>query len=813
MIINYLTIALRNIDRKKVYSFINIAGLTIGMACCFVIFRYVAFEYSYDRFHENRENIYRVNMAWKRADLEEGKGVFTPRAMGPAFAEAIPEIYQFTRITPDRPVIFSQSDPERIYEEDRVFYVDQAFLEMFSFPVKTGSPGLSPGTVMVSETTARRYFDDNNAVGELLSVTGQVAGIFRISGVFEDVPANSHLQFDILLTVDDLLKAGQYINEPEDGWSYNNFLTYIRLHPGVDLPEVNRKMNEIVMAIRGEIIKTQGFILNIHVQPLTDVYLNSDVESFAVLTGSYRIVYFFTVIGLLALLIAIVNYVNLATARALDRAREVGIRKLLGARRNQLISQFFMESAITNVVAILLALVLTELFQPLANSIWGIEFVLPLWSDWRFLGVIFTIFLVSTLLAGLYPAYVLSSFKPAYVLKGRAGAFMSLLWLRKSLVIIQFSAAVVLMGGTAIVFNQVNYMRSLDLGLDMEQVLIVPGPRIVQEGASLAEGRITLAEEIRKIPGVSQVATSWALPGKGFNWGGASTWRAENEESSAIRGMATYVDTGFISLYDIELIAGRGFDETSSPLGTGSTSEVLINETMARSLGFASPEESLDHPLIIGSGSTYHVHVIGVMKDFNWSSAHQSRENIIFGHTKSGGNISIRLAHTDFQSTIRDIKEIYTAMFPGNVFNYSFLYETFNAQYQDDQRFATMFSFFAGLAIVIACLGLFGLASFTAVQRTKEIGMRKILGASVTSLATMMSKDFLKLVIIAILIGSPLTYYLLQKWLQNFAYRIEISPLIFAVVGLISILIAIGTVSWQAIRAATADPVKSLRIE
>jgi putative ABC transport system permease protein len=815
MVLNYLITTLRSILRKKIYSIINIAGLTLGMACCFVIFKYVAFEYSYDRFHNNSQYIYRVNMEWGRASSsEQGTAVFTPQAMGPIFLASIPEMHQFTRITPDNPVIFSPSDPENIFEEDKVLYVDQPFLEMFSFPLLSGSALLSHGTVMVSETTAQRYFNKSEVVGEILYVTGQVKGSFRISAVFNDVPANSHLQFDILLPMEDLLKTTQYTEEPEGGWSYNNFLTYIQLQPGADVTTVNRKMNEVVMEIRSDVIKTQGFTLKMHAQPLNDVYLNADVETFAVQKGSYRTVYFYTVIGLLTLIIAIVNYVNLATARSIDRAREVGIRKLLGARRKQLIAQFFMESAIINFVAIILALILTELFQPVANTFWGIDNVLPLWADRRFLSAIVVIFIMSTLLAGLYPAYVLSSFKPVSVLKGRAGGFLSLLWLRKSLVILQFSAAIALIGGTAVVYNQINYMRRMDLGLDMEQVLIIPGPRIVPEETNLATRRLTMIEELRMVPGVSHVASSWALPGKGFTWGGASTWRAENDESSAVSGMATYVDTNFNSLYGIELVAGRGFDGKTAAFGTsGLISDVLINESMARSLGFASAQESIGHLLVMGTGGVYQVNVIGVMKDFNWSSAHEKRENIIFGHTKSGGNISIRLAPGDFHSTIETVQEIYTSMFPGNVFSYSFLDESFNAQYKGDQKFAAIFSFFSALAILIACLGLLGLASFTAVQRTKEIGIRKILGASVQSLAFLMSKDFLKLVLIAMLIGTPISWYLMQKWLQNFAYQIEISPLFFAFAGLLSILIAIAAVAWQVVSAASTDPVKCLRAE
>ncbi|HET8864065.1 MAG TPA: ABC transporter permease, partial [Gracilimonas sp.] len=383
MLKNYFKVAFRNLWQNPGYSFINIFGLTIGLTCCLIIFQYVAFEYSFDRFHENDSELYRVIMASSRGGGEEGAGTYTPQAMGSALAESIPEIQLFTRITPDEPIVSSSLDPDRVFEEKNVLYVDEEFMQMFSFPLLSGDlqSALKPGTVLISQTAANKYFGTENAVGEVLNITGQVEESFRVAGVFEDVPANSHLQFELLLPMENLLKSGQYVDEPEGGWHYNNFLTFIQVNENSSITDVNQKMTDVLMAQRGDILKERGFTMRLYGQPLQDVYLNSEVHAFGGLQGSYRTVYFFSIIGLVTLLIALFNYINLATARSLDRSREVGVRKVIGAQRNQLISQFFFESALTNLIAIVLAIVLAELLQPLANNLWETEVTLSFWTN------------------------------------------------------------------------------------------------------------------------------------------------------------------------------------------------------------------------------------------------------------------------------------------------------------------------------------------------------------------------------------------------------------------------------------------------
>ncbi len=815
MIKNYIKIAFRNLQKRKGYSFINIFGLTIGLTCCIVIFQYVSFEYSFDRFHENGDDLYRVTSGMARTGEElKAGGAFTPQSMAPALLETVPEIKFATRLHPEyEPALVSNPEqPQRVFEEEEIFYADPEFLTMFTFPLVEGNREavLEPGTMLVSETMAEKYFDGDNPVGQSLKVTGLIERVYRVTGVFRDVPANSHLQFDFLLPVYDLLRSDQYNNEPEGGWSWNNYLTYIQLHPDADKTVADRKMEEVLVNNRQELINAQQLRVTVKAQPLHDIHLNADVSAPAGIISSYRTVYFFVIIAFVTLLIALVNYINLATARSLDRAREVGVRKVMGAQRDQLIKQFFLESAMTILTAVTLAIGLTEILRPLVSDLTSTQITSITAMGAEFWGVILLIFILSTFFAGLYPALVLSSFKPVSVLKGKTGSVGLHSWLRRGLVVVQFTAAVVLIGGTYVVYNQLEFMRNMDLGFDLEQVLTVSGPRTLPEGTDRGTGMATFVEELQRLSAVQKVAISASLPGQGFNWHGASTRRAEEDPSNTIRGVVTYIDSSFTSLYDIKLIAGSDFSDISASTDSGSPWRIIANETAVQSLGFSNPAEAIDHALVIGD---YDARIIGVVEDFNWSSAHESMENVFFGRTTTGRYVSLKVEAGNLPSTIESIKQLYNQLFPGNVFSYRFIDEAFDAQYRNDRRFARLFTFFAAIAIAIACLGLFGLASFIIRQRTKEIGIRKVLGASVPGLVALLSREFLKLVGTAVLIGTAGAYFLMNRWLQDFAYRIEIGPGILLLAGGMTLLIALLTISWQSVRTALMNPVESLRSE
>ncbi len=814
MLKNYFKIAFRNLLNERVYSTINILGLSIGMACCLLIFQYVAFEYSFDLFHKHEPNLYRVLQSGVRGGEELDQGhAYTAQSLAPALAEGVPELSQITRLHTDNIIISLPAYPEKVFEEEDVLYVDPGFLKMFTFPLVAGDvdKALKPGTALLSESAAEKYFREANPVGQVLEVIGQIEKSYRVAGIFQDVPANSHLQFEVLLPMDDLLRGENYSNEPEGGWSWNNFSTYVQLHPDADLAEAERKMTQVYLDHRGEWLRQQGFKSALHMQPFKDVHLNAEITgSVDVVMGSYRTVYFFMIIGLITLGIALVNYVNLATARALNRAQEVGVRKVVGAQRGQLIVQFLCESALTNVTAAALAVALVAWLTPVVNDLAEAQLTLSLWMNPNFWAAFLFTLCTGTLLAGLYPALVLSSFKPIAALKSKAGSFVAQLWLRRGLVVLQFTASVVLVAGTVVVYNQLSYMRGMDLGLDLEQVLTIEGPRVLPEETDRAAVTATFLQELRRLPAVRQVAASSTLPGQGFNWNGASIRKATDDPANAIRGVATYIDTTFANLYGLELMAGNGFEDITLSDAEDAPWTVITNETAVKALGFTSPIEAVDQMLDIGG---YEARIIGVYKDFHWSSAHGEQQSIIFGPTSTGRHISLRIDTSDLPGAIGNVQAIYDRLFPGNVFHYAFVDEVFDQQYRNDQRFARLFNVFAGLAIFIACLGLFGLAAFTAQQRTKEIGIRKVLGASVSNIITMLSRDFLQLVIFSLIIATPIAWFTMHKWLQDFAYRIDLDWWIFALAGILALLIALFTVSVQAIKAALANPVDSLRNE
>ena len=825
MLKSYLKTTLRNLGKHKGYSFINVTGLTLGLTCCLLIFQYVAFEYSFDRFHENEDDLYRVIRATPlRGESFEPGGASTPHALAPALDQSVPEVFRVTRVHPEYngAIVSSPARPERVFEEEQAFYVDPSFLKIFTFPLVSGSAerALQPGTMLLSESAARKYFGSENPVGKVLEWNGATEKSYRVTGVFEDVPPNSHLQFDFLLPVADLLQnttgfpgEGGYRNAPEGGWSWNNFLTYVQLRPEADRAAVDQMMTELYRARRGEALQQQGRTARLWTQPLSDVHLSAAITAPAGVTGSYRTVYFFIVIGLVTLAIALLNYVNLATARSLDRAREIGVRKAVGAHRRQLIRQFMFESALTNVIAATLAAVLAVVLTPLVNDLAGTRLTGVLWMNPWFWLVFLGTFGMSILGAGLYPAFVLSSFDPVSVMRDKAGSFGGKLWLRKGLVVLQFAASFVLVAGTAVVYNQLHYMRTMDLGLDLEKVLTVEGPQVLPEGTRRKNALTTFTQELRRLPGVQQVATSSSLPGQGFNWDGAQIRKATGDPADDIPGALAFIDTSFTDLYGLELLAGQGFTSaTVSSAGDRPISMTFIaNETAVHNLGFGSPSDAVGQKLTVGG--RIDAEIIGVVRDFDWTSAHEARKSVFLGHRGAGRHVSMRVSTDDLPGTLSSIEEIYRSLFPANPFSYSFLDEQFEQQYREDQRFATLFTGFAGLAILIACLGLFGLASFTAKKQRKEIGIRKVLGAWTANIAMRLSGQFMKLVLLGIVVATPVAYLAAQRWLQRFAYHIELTPWVFLGAGVLALLIALLTVSFQSIRAALTNPADTLRYE
>lgn len=811
---SYFKIAFRSLLSKKIYSSINILGLSIGMACCLLIFQYVAFEYSFDAFNEN-QNIYRVIQKSVRGGGESETGATFGWAMGPALAQEVPEVASYVRLHPeyDNAIIANPSQPDKAFEEQWVYYADSTFFKIFSYPVVSGNSEhalAEPGTVMLSESTAKKYFGDEDPVGQTLTVRGWISGSFRVDGIFKDVPDNSHLKFDILLPMVDLLQKSQF-SESSTAWDWENFITYVQLHESADLNGIDQKFTELFKKRKEEGWRRANITGYVYAQPLSDIHLNEAIPVAKAVMGSYRAVYFFAIVGMITLLIALANYINLTTARALDRAREVGVRKVIGAIRRQLITQFLVESALTTLAAFALAVAMAEFFKPFVNDLAGINLQSGLLINANFWITFSSIFFATTLLAGLYPAFVLSSFKPVAVLKGKGSGSTSGTWLRQGLVVLQFTASIVLLVGTAIVYAQLNFMRDMDLGINIQQILTVSAPRVLPEDTGRANAVETFTQEVSRLPSVMKTATSESLPGEDFSWTTSSVQRVGADPSSNVPGAVTYIDSSFARLYGLELTAGNGFKNVPISAANQKPYPIIANETAIHALGFETPENAIDKEIDIADGNI--CRVVGVFKDFNWSSAHQQRENAFYFLRRGLSKISIKMGTANLPGTLSAIEKIYKDLFPGNPFLYAFENEMFAAQYHNDQRFARLFSIFAALAIFIACLGLFGLVTFTAQQRTKEIGVRKVLGATVYNVITLLSKDYIKLVTIGFLIAVPIAWYVMNRWLQGFAYRIDISIGVFLLAGLTAVLIAMITVSWQSVKAAMMNPVDSLRSE
>jgi len=811
---NYFKIALRNLLRRKTYSGINILGLSIAIACCLFIFQYVMFEYSYDIFNDKSATIYRVNPTTLDADGQPNIEANSGWAMGPALIGETPELEHFVRIHPDKGVVISNpNQPNKAFEEDWVYYTDSSFFQMFSYPLISGGAyqsSLASGTVMLSESMSEKYFGAESPLGQILDIKGWINGSYQVSGIFKDTPANSHLRFDFLLPMSDLLKKSRFKN-PDTGWDWRNFITYVQLHENADLNTVQEKVTSVFLKHKGEDLKETNTTGYLSLQPLLDIHLNDAITSSSTIMGSYRTVYLFTIIGLVILLIAFVNYINLTTARALDRAQETGIRKVIGAQRLQLIAQFLAESALTIFLALVSALAIFYIFSPLIQNWTGTNFTNQPWDD-PYLWLVFPLlFCVSTLLAGLYPSLLLSTFKPIDVLKGKGMRSGRGIWLRKALVVFQFTTSIVLLTGTLIVHFQVDYILNMDTGMGLEQVITVPAPRILSEKSKRSQVIETFTQKLEQFPDIQQTATSHALPGKGFSLSTDHVRRISADPSNSVPASAAWIDNNFANVYGLKLISGNGFENISLTAADEEPFPVIANRTAIESIGFDTPEEAIEQQIDLADGNL--CYIVGVYEDFNWSSAHDQRENAFYFLGKALSHISIKVNSENLPETIANIEMTYKQLFPGNPFQYAFAHETFEAQYGNDQRLARLFKILAVLAIFIAGLGLFGLATFTAEQRKTEVGIRKVLGATLANVILLLTQDFLRLVMIGFLVAIPITWYIMSQWLEDFAYRIEIGFEVFLISGLAAVVLALLTVSWQSFKAATANPVSSIKNE
>lgn len=802
---NYFKIAWRNIVRHKGYSAINILGLSIGIAACLLILQYVSFELSYENFHVNKVRIYRV----QQDRFDNGKlatqwaaGAY---AVGNSFKDAIPEIEDYVKILqPGEMTTEVDNQPLRI---EKIYFASNSFFKIFTYPLLQGNGSTAlaePNTVAMSAGMAKKIFGSTNVIGKTLRLNGR--SNFKVTAVFKDAPVNTQIRPDLLLSYATYVKRNGPDNNPETVWLGDGCLTYVVLRKGADPAAIEKKFVPIVDKFVGADMKRYNASVTYHLQPLKDIHLYSHYIMEPGPTGDGKTVYLLLGIAFFIIVIAWVNYINLATARAVSRAKEVGIRKVVGSQRRQLVIQFLSESAVLNGIALLLALVIVIIAIPGFNNLSGQQISLQLFKTSSFWAGLIALFITGVFFAGLYPAFVLSGFKPIEVLKGKMISTKQGSLLRKSLVVFQFAASLFLLIGTVAVYNQVDYMRKQSLGINIDQTLAITAPLVTTDSTYLKQVT-AFKEQLQRQAFISNVTVSTTIPGQAVGWNAGGIKLVGTDESTQKQYRVIGVDYDFMKGYDLKLIAGRIF---SKEYGSDDHA-VIFNRKGVEQLGFNKPEEAIGKRIDFW-GEQYTV--AGVTENFHQQSLREAFEPLIFRLIPDvRGYISVKTNAANAKQAIAFAKTAWSQFFPGNTFEYFFLDDHFNDQYKADQRFGQVFGLFTTLAILVACMGLFGLASFTTLQRTKEIGIRKVLGASVASILKLLYQEFALLLVIAFLVAAPLAWYTIYQWLMGYAFRIEIAWMYFVWPFLAIIAIAWITVSFQSIKAAIANPVKSLRTE
>lgn len=802
---NYLKIALRNLKRDKIYSFINIFGLATGIACCLLILLYINDELSFDGFHKNADRIYRVNTDLKFGSTELALQVCSDM-MGPIMKKDYPQIENYVRLFTYSSIQVKKGN--NYNNEYNIAFADSTFFEVFTFPAIAGNTDHilnEPNTVVISKSIAEKYFGSVDAIGKFIETNDDGGTPYKITAVIQDMPENSHFRFDFIFPMENLkYDWGNYVSM--------NFRTYFLLKKGVKPAEFEKKFVEYndnyvfpfakkFMNIESkEAFKKAGNRIEHSLINLKDIHLYSKRQQEISPGGSIEYIYIFSAIALFILVIACVNFTNLTTARSANRAREVGIRKVLGTERKSLVSQFLLESTTMVFLSIILAVVISYLVLPFFNSIAEKNLKLTSMLSPGFVIFLLVLPFIVGVIAGSYPAFFLSRFMPSEIIKGKLSAGSKSGFLRSSLVVFQFATSIILITGTLIIYSQLNYMRTKDPGYNKDQLLII-------NDAYNLNNIQAFKNEMLDSPDVISATVSGYLPipsQRNFN---AVFTNPLMGTDNGLTMQQWRIDYDYFNTYGMKVKSGRNF---SRDFGTDSTAAIL-NETAVRQLGFSDPLGKKIYTMNDGVLKTYTI--IGVIHDFNYESLKQNIGPLSFFLGKNYGSITLKVKTADFSGLISRAETLWKKYAAGKQFGYRFADDSFDQIYRADKRVGTIALSFALLAIIVAGLGLFGLATFLAEQRTKEIGIRKVLGASVASLLFMLSKEFMKWILIANLIAWPFAYYFMEKWLQDYAYRININWWIFVLTGTISLFIALLTVSFQAVKASTANPVESLRYE
>jgi putative ABC transport system permease protein len=806
---NYLKIAVRQLLKQKMYSVIKVGGFSLGIAACLLITLYIRHEVSYDRHYTATSRIYRLVGAFNDNGKID-KGVSMPAPMARVLTADFPEIQKAARLMPNSLFpgagsnYIRRDDQQQNTYETRFTYADQEFLDILEIPMVYGKKSdalVKPRSIVLSRKKAEKYFPGQNPVGKIIFLNDDKTKAFTIGGVMQDFPLTSHLQFDFILTLKDVeLWPGE-----QDTWRASNYHNYVLVQEGTDIQHLEKKLttgivkNYVLPSMDHVSDKEKSDVVesaSLHLQPVSDIHLRSSDIDDNLVGGDIRYIWLFGAIACFILIIACINFVNLSTARSANRAREVGLRKVIGSNKMGLIKQFLIESTLFSFLSFSIALLLARLLLPYFNLISGKALSIP-WNEWWLIPIMISSAILIGIIAGLYPSFYLSAFKPISVLKGNLSRGTKNSVLRNGLVVFQFTTSIILIIGTVVIYKQMQFILNTKLGFEKDQVVLVEGAN------TLGTNVRNFKNELLKLSQVKSVSVSDYLPVDGTKRNGNSFWNEGMiKKESGVDTQFWVVDDSYLQTMGMKLISGRNF---SGQIPSDSQS-VIINQTMASRLNLKDPIGKR-----ITNGRVFVV--VGVVQDFNFESMRSNIEPVCLRLGTSPSIVSIKVATADMSNQLSSIASVWKKFAPSQPLRYSFLDEKFENMYEDIQRTGHISTSFSILAIIIACLGLFALSAFMAEQRSKEIGVRKVLGASVHQLVSLLSKDFLRLVIVAVILASPIAWWAMTKWLQDFAYRINISWWIFLVAGGSALLIALLTVSFQAVKAAISNPVKSLRTE
>lgn len=817
MLRNYLQVAVRNLMKNKVFSAINIFGLATGLASCLLIFQFVNVELTYDTFNPRLDRIYRVtNDRFQNGNLVQ-HGTISYPTIGPTMAKDFPEVEAYTRLMPYGSQTVKIDD--KLFKEGDFMFVDENFLDILAFPMIEGNQKSAlkePYSLVMTKTAANRYFGPHeDEYGSLLGKTvkwGNDPRLFVVSGICEDAPLNSHITFDVLVSYSTLIVSN---SDADNSWTWSDMRHYLLLRPGTDPQALEAKFDAFSERyFQGT--KVSGSIEKFYLQPLRKAHLYSDYEYDIARTASGPAVWALLLVAIFILAIAWINYVNLTTARAIDRAKEVGLRKVMGAVRSELVKQFILESFLISLVALAIALIFVQTLQSPFNRMVGEDL-----SLWKVLASINSSTLLAItgmlaagiLLAGFYPGFVLSSYQPVSVLKGKFVRSSGGRWMRQALVVFQFIASATLITSTMIVSRQISFMIDTDLGIDISNTVVVDGPENTEWDSTFV-GRVeNYKHALMQINGVVSVATSNRRAGDRL--GRTFGIRLSDQPADARYTLSILdIDYDWLDTYDAKMVAGRKFLPSDHNPDFNEVKNVILNENAVRLLGIDSIPSAIGREIIWGRNGTRKWTIVGVMADFHQESLKKPMEPMIFRPLYATyAPTSIKITKRPLTEVLPEVESTYKQFFPDNAFIYASLEDQYSAQYSDDRRFGQVMNVFTILAIIISVLGLIGLSAYTAGQRTKEIGVRKVLGASLSGIISLLSIDFIKLVVVAVILALPISYYAMSVWLEGYAYRITPGLLLFVVPSLLIVLIAMLTVSAQVLKVARTNPAETLKYE